>query len=115
MDMERRFYKERPNGYDTVRCVGTYITIIRMNITEIVGSEEYQWQADEVEVAHKDPLTSDDYPMLVSAIVRGKYSQDDVEALTQNYIVNPTKYGDDWEALQLWRNKAKAVAKEVVS
>ena len=113
--MERRYYKDEPKPYETVRCVGTYITVVRMDITEIVGSEEYSWQADEVEVAHREPLTSEDYPRIVSTIVRGKYSQDDVEALTQNYIVNPTKYGDDWEALQLWRNKAKAVAKEVVS
>lgn len=75
---------------------------------------------DEV-IALEMPIT---YPQLVAAIVKRKYDADQTEAITANYIssreegaVEPEKaeeYAAEYAAYQEWRNKAKAVAKEVM-
>ena len=60
------------------------------------------------------PFTQDDYPMLVSAIVREEYTQDDVEAIMNNYLADPEGHKADFDELQAWRAKAKQVAREVI-
>ena len=133
MEMTSIYY-ERPPLFTTSRQLKGWLTIIHMDVRELTEEERKEYDvpdtyvdekgaehpqeaytAIDTFVKHQNPLTQDDYGMVVSSIVRTLYSQDDVEALTQNYIVNPAKYADDWEDLQLWRNKAKAVAKEAVS
>lgn len=75
---------------------------------------------DEV-IALEMPIT---YPQLVAAIVKRRYDADQTEAITANYIssriegaVEPEKaeeYAAEYAAYQGWRDKAKAVAKEVM-
>lgn len=75
---------------------------------------------DEV-VSLEMPIT---YPQLVAAIVKKRYSTDQAEAVTANYISiqsnasltdeKKTEYTTEYEAYQSWRNKAKEVAKEVM-
>lgn len=55
-----------------------------------------------------------DYGLFVSALVRFSYSQDQVEAITQNYLAN-SKDADAVQAfndLQAWRAQAKQIAKD---
>lgn len=55
-----------------------------------------------------------DYGLFVSALVRSSYSQDQVEAITQNYLAN-SKDADAVQAfndLQAWRAQAKQIAKD---
>lgn len=55
-----------------------------------------------------------DYGLFVSALVRYSYSQDQVEAITQNYLAN-SKDADAVQAfndLQAWRAQAKQIAKD---
>jgi hypothetical protein len=55
-----------------------------------------------------------DYGLFVSALIRSSYSQDQVEAITQNYLAN-SKDADAVQAfndLQAWRAKAKQIAKD---
>lgn len=55
-----------------------------------------------------------DYGLFVSALIRSSYSQDQVEAITQNYLAN-SKDADAVQAfndLQDWRAQAKQIAKD---
>ena len=55
-----------------------------------------------------------DYGLFVSALIRSSYSQDQVEAITQNYLAN-SKDADAVQAfndLQDWRARAKQIAKD---
>lgn len=55
-----------------------------------------------------------DYGLFVSALIRFSYSQDQVEAITQNYLATP-KDADvkkDFEDLQAWRAESKQIAKD---
>lgn len=65
------------------------------------------------------------YSEIVAAIVNGKYSSDDVQALQSNYIeakdtdsgqtkVKRAEYLTEWSEFQDWRKEAKEVAAEVV-
>jgi hypothetical protein len=60
------------------------------------------------------PFSQDDYPMLVSSLVRERYSEDDVEAIMNNYLADPEGHKADFDELQAWRAKAKQTAKEVI-
>ena len=55
-----------------------------------------------------------DYGLFVSALIRSSYSQDQVEAITQNYLAN-SKDADavqDFNDLQAWRAQSKQIAKD---
>ena len=55
-----------------------------------------------------------DYGLFVSALIRSRYSQDQVEAITQNYLAN-SKDADAKQAfndLQAWRAESKQIAKD---
>lgn len=57
-----------------------------------------------------------DYGLFVSALIRSSYSQDQVEAITQNYLAN-SKDADAKKAfndLQAWRAQAKEIATELI-
>ena len=46
-------------------------------------------------------------PSIISAIVRSRYSQDDVEAILANG--NDEEHAQEWQEFQDWRKKAKDV------
>lgn len=60
-------------------------------------------------------LTAEGYPQIVAAIVRERYSADDVEAILNNYLADPEGHGAEFTALQEWRAVAKQVAKELIN
>lgn len=82
------------------------------------GSRNTVYVYNMVEIRRKLPVivpfTQDDYPMLVSSLVRERYSEDDVEAILNNYLSAPDKYGGEFDNLQSWRELAKKTAKEVI-
>lgn len=55
-----------------------------------------------------------DYGKVVSAIVRTKYSSDQVEAIVLNGSDTP-EHKAEYEALQQWRSHAKEIAKAVMA
>ena len=71
-------------------------------------------------IALESPIT---YPQLLSAIIKRKYDTDQSEAITANYLAaragtvsedKAAEYVTEYETYQGWREKAKAVAKEVM-
>ena len=86
------------------------------------GIEKYEHAADD-EMAHDNEptmmacerieLDTIDYPSVVAAIVRCKYSQSDIEAIVLNGS-DTEEHASEYEALQAWRAEAKRIAKIVI-
>lgn len=87
------------------------------------GIEKYE-HLDADEMAHDNEptmmacerieLEAIDYPSVVAAIVRCKYSQSDIEAIVLNGS-DTEEHASEYEALQAWRAEAKRIAKIVIS
>ena len=86
------------------------------------GIEKYENEATD-EMAHEnDPLMmacerieleAIDYPSVVSAIVRCRYSQSDIDAIVLNGS-DTEEHAAEYAALQAWRTEAKRIAKIVI-
>ena len=86
------------------------------------GIEKYEHSASD-EMAHDNEptmmacerieLEAIDYPSVVSAIVRCKYSQSAIEAVVLNGS-DTEEHASEYAALQAWRAEAKRIAKIVV-
>ena len=109
--MTRQHYETRPADSETVRFVGMMATIIRFNIEEV----EDGYDCDEVEYTHKEPLTESDYSPMVSTLVRGKFSADEVEAIQLNYMESKTtEHKNQFAALKEWRAIVKERARAII-
>lgn len=113
--MEKIYYEQKPTLFETVRTTGVMITIIRLNIEQCTDEEHAgQWQCEEVCYPHKTAISPADYGLIISAIVRAKYSADDVEAIQQNYMESKTtSHKSDFQDLKAWRKTAKDIATEL--
>ncbi|MBQ7462430.1 MAG: hypothetical protein IJS63_09300 [Bacteroidaceae bacterium] len=80
------------------------------------GETAYEYDSATVKTQHKP---TKDYPTLVAAIVRTRYSADDVEAIVQNHLNNlgneDEEHLTEWEDLQDWRTEAKRIAREYLN
>lgn len=78
-----------------------------------VGDEEPVKKTEYVgyTVRVEQPL---EYGKVVSAIVRAKYSADEVEAIVLNHGDGDAEHDAEYLALQEWRSEAKVIAKQVV-
>ena len=86
------------------------------------GIEKYEHAADDDIHHDNDPLMMQcerieleaiDYPSVVAAIVRCRYSQSDIEAIVLNGS-DTDEHASEYAALQEWRAEAKRIAKIVV-
>ena len=86
------------------------------------GIQKYEHSAaDEMKLANEPlmmaceriELKAIDYPSVVSAIVRCKYSQSDIEAIVLNGS-DTDEHASEYAALQAWRSEAKRIAKIVI-
>jgi hypothetical protein len=73
------------------------------------------WTASDAFYRHAQPLTSDDYVPLVVAIIRSRYTEDQVEAILNNYLTDPDGHATEFQQLQAWRKKAKSAAREYLA
>jgi hypothetical protein len=67
--------------------------------------------------AEKAPDTKEHfYGRLVTLLFRERYTQDDVEAINNNYLDDPTnqKYADEFRLMQHYRKTCKSRAKEML-
>lgn len=69
------------------------------------GVTEYEY--DEVMVEKVD------YPSIVTALIRQRYSADQVEAIILNGN-DTSEHEEEYKALQAWRKEAKAMAKGIL-
>lgn len=96
----------------TAKLSRGYITRLCLEISEKGSS----WEAWEVCYKHEQPLKSRDYGAIVSAVVRSKYTADEVEAIILNHDTEERteEHEQEFEALQEWRRAAKELAKLAV-
>lgn len=67
------------------------------------------YEAERIEL-----LGMPDYPSIVSAIIRSRYSSDEVEAIVLNHGDGNKDHEKEYVALQEWRSEAKRIAKIVI-
>lgn len=96
----------RPVPFVKNEGLTTTISFNENIITEEDGSKTYEYET----VIVNNPLT---YGGIISAIVRDRYSSDDVEAIVLNGTDTP-EHQAEYEALQEWRKTAKYVAHKVL-
>ena len=86
------------------------------------GIHKYERPADDEMQHENEPLmmacerielNAIDYPSVVSAIVRCKYSQSDIEAIILNGS-DTDEHAAEYQDMQAWRAEAKRIAKIVV-
>lgn len=53
---------------------------------------------------------------LVSAIIHGRYSDDAMQAIINNYLLEDedSEHQKEWNDMQMWRVEAKRMAKEIL-
>lgn len=122
-------YEETPQTVSTVKMLREYVTYIRLEPRQLTGEEleanglvmpegsnepqhEY-WTANTIAYHHANQLTEADYGPMVTAVVRSKYSADDVEAIILNYYKDNRKEVNvtEFQELQAWREQAKEAAR----
>lgn len=56
------------------------------------------------------------YESLVASIVRSEYNEDAMQAVVNNYLLNPenAEHKLEFDTMQLWRQEAKTIAKQAV-
>lgn len=113
----RQIYDFEPQPCETTVYTGTMATVIRLNIEEVQTEEGTHWECDEVCYNHPLPLEREkDYGGIVTAIVRSKYSADDMEAIINNYLLTKTaQHKAEWNAMQAWRALAKETAENILA
>lgn len=52
-----------------------------------------------------------DYAPIVAAIVRARYSDDEMQAIVNNYLLDAEAGAAEMEQMQAWRTHAKALAR----
>ena len=93
---------------------GRFIVRFGIQRYEHEASEEMQHDNDPLMMAcERIDLEAIDYPSVVSAIVRCRYSQSDIEAIVLNGS-DTDEHASEYAALQAWRAGAKRIAKIVI-
>ncbi len=104
----RQTYNSQPDVISEIRSTGIITTVFRIDITQT----EDGYECDEVEYNHREPLTEDDYGPMVTALIRLRYSADEMEALLNNYVASKTtEHKAEWNTMQAWRTEAKRLAR----
>ena len=74
------------------------------------GTTFYKW------TEAKFGIPAPTYGEIVAAVVRGRYSADDMESIVNNYLDDPDEeHTREWSEMQAWRKKAKALAKSILA
>lgn len=81
-----------------------------INIDVVQDGEMYKWEQVNV------PIEKWDYSGIVDALVQFKYPIDKMQAVINNYLLDPNDaYAiDEFNAMQAWRKEAKEIAKEAL-
>ena len=93
---------------------GRFIVRFGIQKYEHESSEEMQHENEPLMMAcERIELNAIDYPSVVAAIVRCRYSQSDIEAIVLNGS-DTDEHASEYAALQAWRTEAKRIANIVI-
>lgn len=87
-----------------------YTIAFDVHIVKEGENEEYKW----CEITL--PVGTPTYSQLVSAIIHGRYSDDAMQAIINNYLLEDedSEHQKEWNDMQMWRVEAKRMAKEIL-
>lgn len=99
---------DKPNIIDSYTIRGVNFKTINFDIIEVDGI--YEWDAVEME------QTKFNYGGIVDALISYKYPIDKMQAVINNYLLEPEDaYAiDEFNKMQAWRKEAKEIAKEAL-
>ena len=97
-----------PNIVDKYTKRGVNYRTINFNVKEV----EYGYEWDSVEIQG----TKWDYGGIIDAIVTYKYPNDKMQAVINNYLLEPEneEYIRTFNEMQTWRKEAKEIAKQAL-
>ena len=99
---------------DVKHINGRFIVRFGIQMYEHAAADEMKHDNDPMMMAcERIELEAIDYPSVVSAIVRCKYSQSDIEAIVLNGS-DTDEHEAEYQAMQAWRAEAKRIAKIVL-
>ena len=96
---------------------GGWVTAVRTGIEKTTNNENDEvWEADEVLITTTFEPTEKDRGTLISDIIRDRYSSDRMEAVINNYLLDPEdeKAKAEFDEMQAWRREAKRLAGEII-
>lgn len=112
--MERIYSQEPPRLKEVGRTVNpvTHTTLINFDVREEQDSEQGKYSYLQVEMYPSQMRR----PAIISAVIRAKYGQDEMEAIINNYLEDPTDEAStaDLHEMRRWRHMAKLVATEAL-
>lgn len=109
----------KPSLISYERRLGMRRYTIRFDVEEVTtdsdgesesATTQYQWTELDL------PIGNPTYASLVSGLIRGRYTDDEMTAIVNNHLLDD---GDDeheaeWQAMQEWRAEAKVMAREIL-
>lgn len=105
--MQNHYSDERPLEIEDIAPK----RVLRFDIVEEEVDGQVKFKYNEISL----PIFHWDYAHLVSAIIRSKYSADDVEAIIINYGDGVDEHENEYRELLAWRNHAKKIVRGVIS
>lgn len=106
-------FENEPQAIVATRGIDKVYSTVNFDITK---DDSGGYEAESVVIVTDKHLDKSCYPKVVSAIIRSRYSADDVEAITLNYLSDKNDLHDSELAeLESWRRKAKSVAREILN
>lgn len=109
MLIERKQGNEKPQSIRSKIELGAPRYTIAFDMQERNG--QYEWS----EVTF-DKLGAPSYENLVAAIVKGRYTDDEMTAIINNHLLDDgnEEHSEEWREMQAWRKEAKETAKEML-
>ena len=97
-----------PNLVDRIIHRGVNFIIINFNIKEV--DDGFEWDCVTM------PYVDFEYGKIVDAIVTFKYPNDKMQAVINNYLLEPEnpEYITAFNEMQAWRKEAKEIAKQAL-
>ena len=85
---------------------------IAFDVNLVKGGENEQYKWCEITL----PVGMPTYSQLVSAIIHGRDSDDAMQAIINNHLLEDedSEHQKEWNDMQMWRMEAKRMAKEIL-
>lgn len=108
------YSNEHPKAISYTKHLGMRVLTLNYFVEESTGENESNGQLQYRSV--QLPAGVHDYKSIVSAIVNNEFNNDEMQAIINNYLLDPEEkeYVDEWKAMQAVRAYAKRIAHQVV-
>lgn len=115
----KRTGSEKPEPISYKISLGLRKYTIAFDVQEVKQETENNEQSQSVSYEWCEatfPIGVPTYANLVAAFVHGRYTDDDMQALVNNHLLDAGEEAEEaeWNAMQEWRKECKQLAKDVL-